>query len=346
MNRNLYIVYTVILCLGVYTGCKSKIDEHAGHNHEQELHEGHADEEKEEHTGETEEEHASHTGAEDTDSHEGEISVTEEVAKLAGITISKAVKGAIKEKLILNGEIDFNEDRVIHITPRFSGIAKEAKFKIGDYVKEGDIVAVIESNESMSLYSLKSSLTGRIIEKHILPGEHVSNEESIYVIADMNSVWVNLSIYLKDAHKVKIGQTATIKAIGSELTTEGIISYVTPMIDAQTRRVTARVVLSNKGGVWRPGTFVSASVAGGDGETGVLVKKEAVQIVNEESVLFVQHEKNSFKPVDVIIGESDSEHIIILDGIQDGTEYVSNGAFELKAKIVTSALGEHAGHNH
>jgi len=50
--------------------------------------------------------------------------------------------------------------------------------------------------------------------------------------------------------------------------------------------------------------------------------------------------------VEVVPGESDSDNIIIINGVVEGDRYVSSGAFELKAKIVTSALGEHAGHNH
>jgi cobalt-zinc-cadmium efflux system membrane fusion protein len=117
-------------------------------------------------------------------------------------------------------------------------------------------------------------------------------------------------------------------------------------MDPQTRRITARVVLANDNNIWRPGSFVNAHIEVGGGEGGLVVEKNAVQILNNETVVFVQHEPNTFKPVDVTIGESDSRFVRILNGIETGTEYVNNGAFELKAKIVTSSLGGHAGHGH
>jgi membrane fusion protein, heavy metal efflux system len=279
-------------------------------------------------------------------SEEGEIEISPEGIKMAGITCAKVSTGSIGVSIDLSGEVGFNEDRLVHVTPRFSGIAKEIRFRVGEYVNAGDVVSVIESNESMTLYSMKAPISGRIIEKHISPGEHVSQEQSIYIIADLSSVWVNLAVYSKDALTVKPGQKATISAIGSDNTTQGTIHYVTPVMDVQTRKIIARVVLPNGNNTWRPGTFVNAHVEVGDGEEGVIVEKDAIQVLNNKNVVFIQHEPGRFKPVEVTVGESDSRRIRILGGLETGTAYVDKGAFEIKAKVVTSSLGGHAGHGH
>lgn len=275
-----------------------------------------------------------------------EIEISSEAMKMAGITLTKADTGRINIALDLSGEIGFNEDRYVHVTPRFPGIAKEARFRIGEYVKEGDVVAVVESNESMTLYSLKAPMAGRVIKKHITPGEYLSGQESVYDIADLSTVWVNLAVYPRDALLVKPGQKAAIAAVGSDISADGTINYVTPVMDEATRRITARVVLPNRNNAWRPGTFVNARIDVGKGEQGVVVEKNAVQIFNDKSVVFVQHEPGFFKPVEVTIGESDSRLVRIRAGLEAGDEYVAEGAFELKAKIVTSSLGGHAGHGH
>ena len=318
------------------------VDEHAGHNHGPDEHIN--DSEPEQHV----DEHAGHDHAavESADDHEGEIEVSPEAMKLAGITLAKADIGTISMTVKLSGEVGFNEDRLMRITPRFPGIIKEARFRKGEFVKAGDVVAVIESNESMAPYSLKAPLSGRIIEKQAVPGEYASEEKSIYVLADLSTVWVNLAVYPKDADKVKVGQKVSITVVGSETTTIGTVYYVTPVIDAQTRAITAYVVLPNDDNAWRPGSFVHAHMEAGEGVEGLVVDKNAVQILNNESVVFVQHEPGSFKPVDVVTGESDSRKIMILSGLKAGDEYVNNGAFELKAQIVTSSMGDHAGHGH
>jgi cobalt-zinc-cadmium efflux system membrane fusion protein len=234
----------------------------------------------------------------------------------------------------------------MRVTPRFPGIVKEIRFRRGDFVKAGSVVAVIDSNESMAPYSLKAPLSGRIIERQAVPGEYVSEEESIYVLADLSTVWVNLAVYPKDADKVKPGQEIAISAVGSDASAIGSVYYVTPVIDAQTRTLTACVVLPNDDNAWRPGSFVHAHMETGEGIEGLVVNKNAVQILDNKTVVFIQHEPGSFKPVEVVTGDEDSCNVLILSGLKVGDEYVNNGAFELKAKIVTSSLGDHAGHGH
>ena len=78
----------------------------------------------------------------------------------------------------------------------------------------------------------------------------------------------------------------------------------------------------------------------------ILVEKKAVQFLEDRNVVFVVKAPNKYIPVDVVVGENDDNHIQILSGLNEGMKYVSTGAFELKAKIVTSNLDAHAGHGH
>lgn len=334
MRIKLLLTTITIFTMLAWAGCGSaKESDHADHNE-------HAHNEESSST----DTHAGHSENEGED--EGEIYVAPDDMKMAGITIAKSETGKISTSFDLSGEIGFNEDRLVHITPRFPGIIKESRFKIGEYVKAGETVAVIESNESMTTYALKAPISGRIIEKHAAIGEYVSEEESLYLLADLSTVWVNLAVYPKDAGRVKQGQTATIVAVGAESNTTGVISYVTPIMDTQTRKITARVVLPNGSNTWRPGTFVNAHIETGEGESGLVVDRNAVQILDNESIIFIQHEPGRFKPVPVTTGIKNSQKVMILSGLEEGQEYVNNGAFDLKAKIVTSSLGGHAGHGH
>ena len=333
-------------------------DEHAGHDHEAVSEpDGHEEEHVDEHEEGDVDEHAGHNHdaveaaqAEAVDSPEDEneleVEVTPEAMKLAEITLAKAGVGRISTTVKLFGEVGFNEDRLMRVTPRFPGIVKEIRFRRGDFVKAGNVLAVIDSNESLAPYSLKAPLSGRIVEKQAVPGEYVSEEESIYVLADLSKVWVNLAVYPKDADKVKPGQKIAIGTVGSDTSAIGSVYYVTPVMDAQTRTLTAVVVLPNDNNAWPPGSFVHAHMEAGEGVEGLVVDKNAVQILDNKTVVFIQHEPGSFIPIEVVTGVNDSRNILIVSGLKAGDEYVNNGAFELKAKIVTSSLGDHAGHGH
>lgn len=274
------------------------------------------------------------------------VKLSPEARKLVGLTLARVASGRIVKTSELPGEVSFNDEGLVHIAPRFPGIALEARSRLGSYVKAGEVVAVIESNESMNSYSIKAPISGWIIERHITPGEYVSGESSIYVIADLSTVWVNLAVYPKDADLVRPGQEVLITAIGSKQQVVGTIDFVTPVLDVLTRSSTACVVLPNPDNIWRPGMFVHAQVVTDDGDHGLVVKKEAVQFINEISVVFVVESPDEFAAVEVVVGDSDEHYVRILEGLTEGTEYVATGAFELKAQVVTSSLGGHAGHGH
>jgi cobalt-zinc-cadmium efflux system membrane fusion protein len=347
MNKHLAVTLLALLLALSLPLVALPADDH-DHDHEvikAEQHEDHDD-----HAENSDDDHADHEGeAEDVDhdhDEEGSIELSPEAIKLAGIALSRVEYGRIGKSIDLPGEVGFNEDRLVHVAPRFAGVAKEAHKRIGNYVKAGDVIAVVESNESLTKYSIEAPMSGWIIERHITPGEFVSQESSIYVIADLSTVWVNLAVYPKDAEHITSGQRVTLKAIGSETRTEGTIDYVSPVLDVRTRSITARVVLPNRDNTWRPGTFVQAQVKMELNEECLVVERDAVQILDDEHVVFVAEEEGHFRSIPVVIGESDLAHTRILSGLEKGTRYVASGAFELKAKVVTSSLGAHAGHGH
>lgn len=329
---------------------------HEGHNHAEEVkspdkkaaHDDDGDTEKYHEDSAEEEGHEGHDHSAETAATDAEfpVTLTDDGIRMAGIKISQVTIGHIGRSIDLPGEVGFDEDRLVHISPRFPGIAKEARFRVGDYVKAGAVMAVVESNESMSSYNITAPISGWIIQRHITTGEFVSGENSMYVLADLSKVWVNLAVYPKDADLIKQGMKVHINAIGTDLKTDGTIEYVTQILDVSTRSITARIVLPNPNNRWRPGTFVHALVSINGGVEGLVVEKDAVQILDGETVVFVSNGVGGFRPVQVETGEQDHRLVRIVSGLAQGADYVSEGAFELKAKIVTSSLGGHAGHGH
>lgn len=337
------IIIAAVLLVWVGSNLLAQHDDHEGHDHgneqtNEEVHDDTGDHEGHDH-GEYESDPAGESG-------EVIVTLSPRAIELAGITTSVVGIGRIARTIELPGEVGFNEDRLAHIAPRFAGIALKVKLRVGDYVKEGAVVAIIESNESMNSYSIKAPISGWVIERHITTGEFVSGENSIYVIADLSTVWVNLAIYPKDADRIKKGQLVEIKGVGSKNITAGTIEYVTPVMDIRTRSLTARVTLSNPDNAWRPGSFVQATITTETGNKGLIVEKDAVQYFDEKNVIFVVEGPNKFKLVEVITGDNDHQYVQILSELSVGTKYVSAGAFEIKAKLVTSNLDAHAGHGH
>ena len=192
-------------------------------------------------------------------------------------------------------------------------------------------------------YPLKAPFDATIIEKHITLGEQLSSDRAAFTIADLDTVWVDLDVYPKDLANVKAGQKCLIIANGKGF--QGELSFVSPVLDAKSRTATARVVVDNSGNVLRPGQFVTATVYGKASQAGIVLPDNAVQFVDGRSVVFI-FDGEDFEMKPVVIGLRESGKVEILSGIDVGQKVVVKGAFDLKAKIVTSTLDSHAGHGH
>ncbi|MBD3422452.1 MAG: hypothetical protein GF398_20245 [Chitinivibrionales bacterium] len=145
--------------------------DHSEHDHSEHDHSEteHADHEHEGHEADVHENRLAraHQGHSD----ELVVEISSQSAGMIGLTTGKASTSRITREIELPGEIGFNEDRLAHITPRFGGVVKRVNKRLGAYVKPGDVLAVVESNESLSKYNITEPIAGHIISKHATPGE-------------------------------------------------------------------------------------------------------------------------------------------------------------------------------
>ena len=203
----------------------------------------------------------------------------------------------------------------------------------------------LEQETQLTKFEITAPFAGTVIDKHITLGEVVSDDAEVFVVADLSSVWVDLHVYPKDLMRIKKGQNVVISAGQTIPDAKGMISYVGPVVGAESRTALARVVLPNSTGIFRPGLFVTAMVAIDTVEADVVVSKDAVQTLEGKKCVFTKDE-HGFEPSFITLGQSNAGLVQITSGLEPGQQYITKGAFELKAKIVTSTLDSHAGHGH
>ncbi len=260
-----------------------------------------------------------------------------------GVVVSEAGSAVLEQTLELPGEIRADDNALAHIVPRFSGIVTEVRAQVGDRVVARDILAVIESDESLSPYEMKTLISGTVIDKHITLGEAVSREHAGFIIADLSNVWADITVYQRDLTRVSDGQRVTIDGGDHLPGASGRISYVAPIVNEKTRTALARVVLPNDSGVWRPGTFITAQVVVDRLDVPVAVPRTALQMFQGHDVVFVQTDEG-FAPRPVVVGRADRNHLEIVSGLAPGEFYVSQGGFTLKAELGKESFG--GGHDH
>ncbi|MHC4388300.1 MAG: efflux RND transporter periplasmic adaptor subunit [Planctomycetota bacterium] len=203
----------------------------------------------------------------------------------------------------------------------------------------------IHAEEKLAWYPLRAPFDGTIISKHITLGEMVKDDSEVFVVADLSTVWVDLRVHQKDLALVKEDQKVRISTKSDVRETEGVIDYVSPVIDEKTRTALARIELDNTPGRLRPGTFITANVLVEERNAEVVVAKSVLQDVDDKTCVFVQDE-HGFELRPVTIGLSNDEYVEIVAGLRPGEKIVTKNSFRLKAELEKAAGGGHAGHGH
>ena len=270
--------------------------------------------------------------------HSASIKLTDNELKEFGIEIKQAGAGVITNHIDLTGEIKAEPSRLSHIIPRFPGIVREVYKTVGEKVKQGEVLAVIESNESLTSYEVKSLIDGTIIELHMAKGDLVGGDQVAITVANLDKIWTILTIYQRDINKIKAGQRALVSLTIEEKGEEGIISYVSPVVDEITRTASARVILNNSSGKWRPGMFVSAKIFVSEKNLPLVIEKSALQTLEDKTVVFIKR-GNEFFPQQVSTGMVNDVSVEITSGLQPGQQYVSKGSFTLKAELLKESFG-------
>jgi cobalt-zinc-cadmium efflux system membrane fusion protein len=259
-----------------------------------------------------------------------------------GVMVASAGSGIVDLGVDLPGEVRPDAERTAHIAPQFAGRVREVRKAVGDAVRAGEVLAIIES-DTLAPFPLTTAMAGVVIDRHVVAGEAVDRNTPAFVIADLSTVWVEINVYQKDLPAVTPGARVQITAGYDVASGEGSVGYVSPILDQVTRTARARVVLPNPEGRWRPGLFVTAHVFE-PLPAAVVAPRTALQRVGGETVVFAV-EGDHFAVRPVRLGRQGRTQVEILAGLKAGERYASDGSFLLKAEL-TAAGAEDDEHEH
>ncbi|MFA5937759.1 MAG: efflux RND transporter periplasmic adaptor subunit [Sinimarinibacterium sp.] len=272
--------------------------------------------------------------AEGETEHEGEgehVELSAEQIAAAGLELVEASPAQIHETLPLYGTIVPNAERTREVAARFPGAVRGVTKRIGDPVQQGETLATVEADESLQTYAVTAPLTGVVTARSTNPGEQTGNRP-LFTVADLSTVWVELSLFPRDVAKVLVGQQVRVTNPDTNQSAQGEIIYVVPFGRAESQTLTARVLLDNAERRWAPGLYVTAAVLIDESSVPLAIRSEAVQTLEDRSVVFVQTD-DGFAPRPVVLGRSDGEHIEVLSGLEPGARYIAKNSFILKAEL-------------
>jgi cobalt-zinc-cadmium efflux system membrane fusion protein len=270
-------------------------------------------------------------GEEAEHGEEGHIELTQEQIQHSGITLVTATSGTIRDVLPVYGVVATNAERVQSVTARFDGVIREVKKSVGDPVRKGETLVTVEANESLKTYSIVSALNGAVTQRNANAGEHTT-DIPLLVVQDFSTVWVELSVFPKDVAQVELGQRVRILSLDSTQIAEGKIIYIAPLGQTGNQAIMARALIDNPNGIWKPGLFVNAQITRAEIAAPMVIRNEALQIVEDNPVVFVRGEEG-FEPRTVTLGRTDGELTEVVAGLSADEVYVSKNSFTLKSEL-------------
>ncbi|MFG1344342.1 efflux RND transporter periplasmic adaptor subunit [Xanthobacter autotrophicus DSM 431] len=280
-------------------------------------------------------------GAEGGGHAEGGVELDDTRLAAAGIGLETAGPEMLRQKLRLNGLVQPNQENVVQVTPRFPGIVREIRKRIGDTVAKGDMLAVVESNQSLTTYDMKAPLSGTVVDRQVGLGEYASEQKPAFVVADLSTLWVDLSVYRRDFPRVRAGDKVAIDPEDGGPVIDGRVAYVSPIGSADTQTALARAVIPNDGMRLRPGLFAVGTITLAEKPVDLAVRTSALQTIDNRTVVFVR-DGDAFTPRDVEIGARDAEWAEVLFGLMPGDVYAARNSFVVKAELAKgSASHEH-----
>ena len=270
-------------------------------------------------------------------SHEGRTTIAPELAQQAGIATAAARPGTIERSLTTYGSLTLAPHQRTQVRARFPGMARQVSVNMGDQVSRGDVLAEVESNDSLQTYPVRAPIDGVVTARHINSGE-VAGDRPLFAITDLSTLWAELRVFPGQRAEVAVGQTVRLTAEG--VNRQSTIQHLLPGVDG-TPYILARVAVDNRDGLLTPGLLVAGDIVVETAEVPLAVDNRALQPFRDWTVVFIQV-GNTYEIRPLQLGRSDDEMTEVLSGLKPGDRYVVDNSYLIKADIEKSG----ASHDH
>lgn len=192
-----------------------------------------------------------------------------------------------------------------------------------------------------SVFPLAAPFAGTVIEKTAVLGELAQPDKSLFTVADLSVVWIEANLFEKDLGKIKVGATVgvSVAAYPDELF-KGRLTYISSVMDKESRTIKARVEVANADGRLKPDMFANAAIDTATAGKALTVPTGAVLLLEGKKTVFVR-EKDGFEKREVELGDNLGGRFVVKDGIEAGEAVVVEGAYALKARLLKSKIGDH-----
>ena len=274
-------------------------------------------------------------------SYEGRTEIAGKIATESGIRVAATGPGVIADEHEVQGLLTPMEGRVAKVMARFPGPIRSLRANVGDQVRAGQVQASVESNLSLTAYTVSAPISGVVLARNASVGSVASEGSALFEIADLSSLWVDLHIFGADAQHIRPGVPVKVTRMSDGVTFETTLERVLPGTATASQSTVARATLANVDGLWRPGSAVKARITVERQPAALVVPISALQSFRDGDVVYIRvGDTYEVRPVE--LGKRDALQVEILSGLKAGDAVVIEQSYLIKADIEKSG----ASHDH
>jgi len=218
--------------------------------------------------------------------------------------------------------------------------AARARLRLWD-MSAADIDRVVRTGQATRDVVLRSPVSGVVTTKNAVAGARVMPSDTLYEVTDLSHVWVLADVYESELQAVRVGTPAQVIAGGQTLI--GRVTFIGPVVAAQTRTATVRIELDNAAGLLKPDMYADVILQQPIGSS-VAVPDSAVMNTGTRSVVFVARGNGTFEPRQVTTGAKADGFYAIRSGVRPGERVVVDANFLVDSESrLKSALSQMKG---
>jgi len=205
-------------------------------------------------------------------------------------------------------------------------------------VPASTIAAVERDRRPRTVVTITSPVGGEIKSLGVRPGMSVAAGQTLAEVNGLGTVWLDAAVPEAMAGQLRPGVpvTATLAAYPGE-TFGGRVRTILPGAAAESRTITARIELANRGGRLRPGMFAAVSFAGND-RPALLVPSEAVIRTGRRTLVMLALDRGRYRAAEVRTGREANGQTEILAGLAEGEKVVTSGQFLIDSEASLAGM--------
>ncbi len=206
---------------------------------------------------------------------------------------------------------------------------------------EAEVKEIVETRSSSTILPIRAPFSGTIIERNAVIGEAVGSGDTLFSLADLSTMWLELSIPENMLSFFKVGNTveASFNSL-PEIKLHGDLIWLASSIEEESRMLKARAIVKNPNSLLKHGMFGQVSLLPIQFNKGLYVPSESIQRFNKKSFLFVKLSDDLYEIRSVVLGSRNDDKIEIIEGVSIHEKVVIAGSFTLKSEFLKSRLGE------